>query len=109
MLSKYQLCQIGLNSTDQDPIKNLISLYMNKMVSQIFGTNSRRKRAANSNITCSKLKQIGKGVIAFSASQLADIPLSEFGDCTLSLGTIKKWSTKQLSSLSNLALQVITY
>jgi hypothetical protein len=102
------LCQIGLNSTDQDPITNLISSYTKKLIFEVFSSNSRRKRS-NPRYTCSKLKQIGKGVIAFSASQLADIPLSEFGDCTLSLGTIKKWSTKQLSSLSNLALQVITY
>jgi hypothetical protein len=81
------------------------------MIIQVFGSNSRRKKRSNpdpnSNYTCSKLKQVGKGVIALSAAQLAAIPLSEFVDCTLSLGTIKKWSTKQLSSLSNLALQVI--
>ena len=79
------------------------------MVSQIFGTNSRRKRAANSNITCSKLKQVGKGVIALSAAQLGDIPSSEFDICILSLGTITNWSPVQLSALSNLALQVILY
>ena len=101
------MCQIGLNSTDQDPITNLISSYTNKMIIQVFGSNSRRKKRSNPDYTCSKLKQVGKGVIALSAAQLAAIPLSEFVDCTLSLGTIKKWSTKQLSSLSNLALQVI--
>ena len=79
------------------------------MVSQIFGTNSRRKRAANSNITCSKLKQVGKGVIALSAAQLGDIPSSEFDICILSLGTITNWSPNQLSALSNLAFQVILY
>jgi hypothetical protein len=104
--STYQLCQIGLNSTDQDPIKNLISLFMNKMVIQIFGSNSRRKRAADSNITCSKLKQVGSGVTALNETQLADIPLKEFGDCILSLGTVSKWSSDQLSALSNLVFQV---
>ena len=79
------------------------------MVIQIFGSNSKSKRAADSKITCSKLKQIGKGVIALSAAQLTNIPLSEFGDCILSLSTITNWSPVQLSSLSNLALQVITY
>jgi hypothetical protein len=81
---------------------------MNKMVSQIFGTNSRRKRS-NPSYTCSKLKQVGKGVIALSAAQLGDIPSSEFDICILSLGTITNWSPNQLSALSNLAFQVILY
>jgi hypothetical protein len=104
------LCQIGLNSTDQDPITNLISSYTNKMIIQVFGSNSRRKKRSNtdsnSNYTCSKLKQVGKGVIALSATQLAAIPLPEFVDCILSLGTITNWSPNQLSSLSNLVLVI---
>ena len=79
------------------------------MVIQIFGSNSKSKRAADSKITCSKLKQIGKGVIALNETQLPDLPLSEFVDCIISLGTISDWSIDQLSALSNLALQVILY
>ena len=77
------------------------------MIIQVFGSNSRRKKRSNPDYTCSKLKQVGKGVIALSATQLAAIPLPEFLDCILSLGTITNWSPNQLSSLSNLALQVI--
>ena len=83
---------------------------MNKMVSQIFSSNSRSKRSDSSyNYNCSKLKQVGTGVISLSSSQLANIPLSEFVDCILSLGTILNWSPSQLSSLANLVLQVIFY
>jgi hypothetical protein len=82
---------------------------MKKMVSQIFGSNSRSKRAVDSNITCSQLKQVGKGLKALNETQLADLPLSEFVECILSLGTISDWSIDQLSALSNLAFQVILY
>jgi hypothetical protein len=81
---------------------------MNQMVIQIFGTNSRRKRS-NPSYTCSKLKQVGKGVIALNATQLGGIPSSEFDICILSLGTITNWSPNQLSALSNLAFKVILY
>jgi hypothetical protein len=82
---------------------------MNKMIDQIFGSNLRRKKRANPSYTCSKLEQVGKGVIALDETKLANIPSSEFGYCTLLLGAITKWSSNQLSSLANLALQVIIF
>jgi len=105
--SNNDLCQLGLNSTDQAALTSLITSFSTSLATQLFGTSSRRKRATTvtANYTCSKLKQMGKGVIALSTSQLAQIKQSEFVSCITSLGTITKWSTSQLSTLATLALK----
>jgi len=106
--SNNDLCQLGLNSTDQAALTSLITSFSTTMATQLFGTSSRRKRTTTvtANYTCSKLKQMGKGVIALAATQLAQIKQSEFVSCITSLGTITKWSTSQLSTLATLALTV---
>jgi hypothetical protein len=108
------LCQLGLNSTDKAALTKLISSYKTTMATYIFShSHSRKKRSTTvittvttANYTCAKLKQMGKGVIALNSTQLSSIKLSEFESCITSLGTIKKWSTSQLTAMATLALQV---
>jgi len=106
--SNNDLCQLGLNSTDQAALTSLITSFSTTMATQLFGTSSRRKRTTTvtANYTCSKLKQMGKGVIALAATQLSQIKQSEFVSCITSLGAITKWSTTQLSTLATLAFNV---
>ncbi len=104
--SANDLCQLGLNSTDKEALSSLISSYSSAMATAIFGSSSKRTASVTANYTCSKLKQMGKGVVALNSTQLANIKLSEFISCISTLGAITKWSTNQLSSLSTLALQV---
>jgi hypothetical protein len=84
---------------------------MDTMVTKIFGSSGRRRRRRREtpnvvDYSCSKLKQIGKGVISLKASQLDQISQTEFAKCITTLGAITKWSPDQLSSLANLAIQV---
>ncbi len=106
--STYNLCQIGLNDTDKNALEILIKSYMDTMVTKIFGSSRRRRQTPNVVVdySCSKLKQIGKGVISLKANQLAQINQTEFAKCITTLGTITNWSPDQLSSLASLAIQV---
>jgi len=121
--SENDLCQLALTSTDKADLTHLIELYEEEMLTHVFDTSSRRKRraaaaatatpttshsttTATANYTCTKLKQLGEGVIALSSTQLAKIKQSEFVSCITSLGLHKHWSTTQLSALATLAIGV---
>ena len=102
------LCQLGLDEADKEELKKLLESYESILTNKVLGSSEKRKRTTNSVFyNCTNLKQLGKGITSLSIAQLEKISITEFINCASTFGAITTWSPTQLSTLANLALQVI--
>jgi hypothetical protein len=100
------LCQLGLDEADKEKLKKSLESYELILANKVLG--SSEKRTTNSVFyNCTSLKQLGKGITSLSIAQLEKISITEFVNCASTFGAITTWSPAQLSTLANLALQVI--
>lgn len=98
---------MGLNQTDIDMINSLLESYQNTFQMNYFGSNSRRRRRAVTQITCSDINKLSAGVTSLTVSQIQLIAPKEFFSCRAVLGLSSNyWSASQLTALATIAKSV---